>query len=123
MKKIISTILTIAILISVIPVPGKAAETIRQVNAEETMASHLKELKLFKGVSEVDFDLSRKPSRVEALVMLIRVLGKENEALNGQFNHPFTDVPQWADKYVGYAYNNKLTNGISSTQFGMSDNS
>lgn len=121
MKKIISTILTIAILISVIPVPGKAAETIRQVNAEETMASHLKELKLFKGVSEVDFDLSRKPSRVEALVMLIRVLGKENEALNGQFNHPFTDVPQWADKYVGYAYNNKLTNGISSTQFGMSD--
>lgn len=50
--------------------------------------------------------------------MLIRVLGKENEALQGSWKHPFTDVPEWADKYVGYAYKNALTKGVSDTQFG-----
>ena len=50
--------------------------------------------------------------------MLIRVLGKENEALSGTWSHPFSDVPSWADKYVGYAYQSKLTNGVSATQFG-----
>ena len=50
--------------------------------------------------------------------MLIRVLGKESEALNGSWEHPFNDVADWADKYVGYAYENGLTNGVSDTQFG-----
>ena len=32
--------------------------------------------------------------------------------------HPFTDVEAWADKYVGYAYKNGLTKGVSATEFG-----
>lgn len=50
--------------------------------------------------------------------MLIRLLGKENDALASNAQHPFTDVPAWADRYVAYAYENKLTNGISETMFG-----
>lgn len=87
----------------------------------QTQASALKQLRLFKGVSPTDFDLDRAPSRTEALVMLIRVLGKESEALNGNFTHPFTDVASWADKYVGFAYKNGLTKGTSATAFGAGD--
>ncbi len=90
----------------------------RFTSAEETMAQDLKALGLFRGVSETNFDLNREPSRIEALIMLVRVLGKEAEALNGMWAHPFTDVPDWADKYVGYAYQNGLTNGISENEFG-----
>lgn len=50
--------------------------------------------------------------------MLIRVLGKESEALNGTWSHPFTDVPAWAASYVGYAYEHQLTTGVSDTRFG-----
>jgi hypothetical protein len=80
-------------------------------------------LGLFQGVGtnpdgSTNFDLARAPSRTEALVMLIRLLGKEDEALSRSWIHPFTDVPEWADKYVGYAYANKLTNGVSATRFG-----
>lgn len=50
--------------------------------------------------------------------MLIRLLGKEDEALSGSWTHPFIDAPTWADEYVGYAYVNKLTNGVSATEFG-----
>lgn len=90
----------------------------RDIALEESMASDLKTLGLFKGVSETDFDLDREPTRVEALVMLIRVLGKEAEAMNGNWTHPFTDVPAWANGYVGYAYENGLTKGVSATEFG-----
>lgn len=90
---------------------------------ETAAAERLKALGLFQGVGvnpdgSTNFDLARSPSRTEALVMLIRLLGKEDEALPGTWTHPFTDVPMWADKYVGYAYVNKLTNGVSATEFG-----
>ena len=84
----------------------------------EAKAAELKELGLFRGVSDTDFDLNREPTRVEALVMLIRTLGEEQAALGGSFSHPFTDVPSWANSYVGYAYQKGLTNGVSATEFG-----
>ncbi|WP_372996124.1 hypothetical protein [Lutispora sp.] len=90
----------------------------------ETQAVYrLWELGLFQGVGTypdggINFDLARKPSRIEALVMLIRLLGKENEAKNSDWIHPFTDVPEWADKYVGYAYEKGLTKGSSGSEFG-----
>lgn len=93
----------------------------RNVALEESYATRLKELGLFYGVAENDFDLERAPTRIEALVMLIRVLGSENTALSGTWKHPFTDVPAWADKYVGYAYENGLANGVSLTEFGTTN--
>ena len=50
--------------------------------------------------------------------MLVRLLGIESEVLAGEYEHPFTDVEAWADKYVGYMYKNGLTNGVSDTLFG-----
>lgn len=94
-----------------------AGESVTSVNYED-IALDLKELGLFKGVSNTEFELDRAPSRVEAIIMLIRVLGKENEALNGDLEHSFIDVEDWANNYVGYAYNNGLSNGVSKTEFG-----
>ncbi len=110
---IISLVLMLAMsLMALMPV---CAATVTEA---EMQASALKRLGLFKGVSDTDFDLDRVPTRTEALVMLIRVLGKEPEALKGDWTHPFTDVASWADKYVGYAYENALTKGVSATRFG-----
>ena len=116
MKKVISVVLVAVMLITMAPCAFATGG--RSVSYEETLAADLKELGLFKGVSETNFNLGRAPSRIEALVMLIRVLGKEQEALNGTWEHPFTDVPKWADQYVGYAYENKLANGVSKTEYG-----
>lgn len=118
MKKTVAFFLCIVLCVSFLPSPALAAGTARDTSLEETLASGLKSLGLFKGVSDTDFDLGREPSRAEALVMLIRVLGKESDALGGTWTHPFTDVASWADKYVGYAYQNGLTNGVSATLFG-----
>ena len=89
----------------------------RDMGTAELLAGRLNQLNLFKG-SDKGYELSREGSRVEALVMLIRLLGKEETALSGDWTHPFTDVPAWADKYVGYAYESGLTQGSGATTFG-----
>ncbi len=50
--------------------------------------------------------------------MLVRLLGKEEAAEAGDGVHPFNDVPGWAVKSVAYLYQNQLTYGISTSQYG-----
>lgn len=117
MKQKVKFLISLIVMLSMsftIFMPAYAANT----TEADLQASALKQLRLFKGVSATDFDLNRAPTRTEALVMLIRVLGNESEVLNGDWSHPFTDVASWADKYIGYAYENGLTHGISATEFG-----
>jgi hypothetical protein len=90
-------------------------------------ASALNELGLFRGVGmkpngRPNFALNRAPTRYEAVTMLVRLLGKEDEALAGTWETPFTDVTAWASPYVGYAFANGLTSGTGATTFGGSSN-
>lgn len=68
-----------------------------------------------------DFQLDRIPTRLEGAVMLVRLLGKDRQVSQGHYEHPFTDVPDWACDYVGYMYQNKLTTGIGNSKFGSND--
>ena len=56
----------------------------------------------------------------EALVMLIRLLGEEEDALACTASHPFRDVDPWAAPYVAYAYQKGYSNGVSTDMFGSS---
>ena len=118
MKRLIAFFLILIICFTIVPPSAYAASIARDTANEEKLATDLKDLGLFKGVSDTDFALDRAPTRTEALVMLIRALGKETEALNSSYSEPFTDVPAWADKYVSYAFAEGITTGISNTKFG-----
>ena len=87
----------------------------------EAQAQMLYDLGLFKGTDK-GFALEKSMTRAEASVMLTRLLGAEKTALAGNWKHPFTDVPQWADKYVGWLYQNGLTKGVSVTKYGSQRN-
>ena len=87
----------------------------------EAQAQMLYDLGLFKGTDK-GFALEKSMTRAEASVMLTRLLGAEKTALEGNWKHPFTDVPQWADKYVGWLYQNGLTKGVSATLYGSQRN-
>lgn len=85
------------------------------------IACALRELGLFRGTGTSfgeGFDLHLAPTRAEALVMFIRLLGEENAALSCSFDHPFTDVPAWADRYVAWAYHQGYSNGVGGGKFG-----
>lgn len=80
-------------------------------------AKALQELGLLKSSND-SFELERQPNRLEISIMLVRMLGKEQEATNKTLKHSFTDVPSWANSYVGYLYANKYTKGVSAKAFG-----
>ena len=115
-KKIISLILAIVMLCSIIPTAFAASD-------EATSAAEaLYELGLFKGTGTNSdgtpiFDLDKTPTRNQAIIMLVRLLGKEEEAKAGTWDIPFTDVSDSMKPYIGYAYANGLTNGYTATTY------
>ena len=91
------------------------------VSAEEA-ADRLYGMGLLRGVGTDEdgkpiYELERTPTRAEALTMFVRLIGKERTALAGAWSTPFTDVPEWAAGYVGYAYDAGLTKGVSPDRF------
>lgn len=86
------------------------------------MAGALKTLHLFRGSFTgygQGFDLEKAPTRLQAIIMFIRVLGEEEQALAWTGTTPFQDLEKGsqAEKYVGYAYEHGYTNGYSATTF------
>jgi len=116
MKRIFGLLLALVMLVAIVPTAA-AAEDEATVAADALYA-----LGLFQGTGEGEdgkpiYDLDRAPTRHEAVTMLVRILGKEEEALSGTWDMPFTDVANWAKPYVGYAYANGLTSGTSDTTY------
>lgn len=114
-KKLLAILLMIFIVSS--SVICQAAPT----SLYEEYAVKLSAINVFKGTGN-GFELERQPNRLEGLVMLIRLLGKESaaDALKTSTCN-FTDVPDWGRGYVNYAYANGLTNGVGDKIFGSND--
>ncbi len=82
----------------------------------DASADMLKDVGLFQGTSQ-GYDLDRAPTRAEAATMLVRMLGKENEARQLEYTAPFLDLSGWEKPYVQYLYDNGLTTGSSNNTF------
>lgn len=107
---------------AVVDYQGSSSFTYSDAVDYNAMASALKTMNLFKGSFTgygEGFDLEVAPTRLQALIMFIRVLGEEEQALAWTGTTPFTDIAKGSDaeKYVGYAYSKGYTNGYSATQF------
>ena len=84
------------------------------------MARAIRELNLFRGTTigyGEGFELENPATRIQALVMFIRVLGEEEQALAWKGECPFRDVLDWAQPYAGYAYEMGYTNGVGPNAF------
>lgn len=122
MKGFRLTALCLAVLL-VLPLSGPA---LAAEPAAQESAQLLYGLGLFRGVGSrsdgtPDFDLDRTPTRSEAITMLVRLVGGEQAAQAGSWSTPFADVADWAKPYVGYAYVQGYTKGVSSQRFGGQD--
>ena len=84
------------------------------------MARAIRTLHMFRGTTigyGEGFELEEPATRIQALIMFIRVLGEEEEALAWTGEIPFGDVLDWARPYVGYAYEKGYTNGTGPVTF------
>lgn len=110
-KRFLATVLCVVLMSSIVICPVYAFDSALEC------ANALFDLGLFYGTDN-GYELDRQPTRVEGIVMFVRLLGAEKDVKEKQYEHPFSDVPEWANSYVGYAFENKLTNGISEDLFG-----
>lgn len=83
-------------------------------------ADTLHSLGLFEG-TERGYALDRAPTRAEAAVMLVRLLGHEADAEVLTYTAPFTDLAAWEQPYIQYLYENGLTQGTSASLWSPED--
>lgn len=96
------------------------AQTLLEVlwSREFVAAANLNALGLFRG-SDKGYELERTPYRSESGVMLLRLMGLEQEAqaLAGQLACPFEDVSAFYVPFVAFLNDRGLTRGTSETTF------
>lgn len=120
-KRIVSILLALGLLLSAMPTSLAVSS-----RTPYEAANALYMLNLFRGTGEYRdgtpvFSLADAPTRAEAVTMLVRLLGKEAEAHSRTWSTPFTDVPDWAAPYIGYAYESRLAQGEADTRFGSEE--
>ncbi|MBR2484679.1 MAG: S-layer homology domain-containing protein [Oscillospiraceae bacterium] len=121
MKKRISLLaMSLVLVLTVFTVSASAAVYEPEFTDE---AELLYDLGLFRGTGVNEdgtpiFALEKPATRMQGLIMLIRLLGEEEEALAYEGPCPFTDVSGNSAKYAAYAYSKGYTSGTSATTFG-----
>lgn len=110
-RKLAAGLCAAAMLITAVPAASAAYTPNESKNADV-----LYTLGLIQG-SDKGYELYREPTRAEALVMIVRLAGGEND--EGDYHNPFADIPQWAEKHAAYAYAAGLVNGTADGTYGF----
>ena len=113
-KKIISVILATLLLCALMPAAQGATVTARE--AIDTLTT----LGLVEGTGS-GFEPEQALTRVQAVVMLVRLLGCEAEAQQAALDPVFSDVPDWAAASVGWAREQGLVSGRSEYWLGAGE--
>ncbi len=89
-----------------------------------TAGQYLKQLGVIKGDAEGNLNEKEKLTREQAITTVVRLMGKEKEALATKYAPTFNDVPadSWAKPYITYAEMKEWTNGIKVGEFGYGQN-
>lgn len=114
MKKLGTRIMALALAAALVLSMGAfaAGDAGTQENADRLHA-----LGLFQGTGS-GYALDKTPTRLQGLIMLIRLLGEEDEALRCEDPCPFRDVAEGnPSRYTAYAYRMGYTAGTSATTF------
>jgi lysophospholipase L1-like esterase len=113
MKKCVKSILALVLALALLA----ALPVLAATDEAAAAADALNALGLFRGTGE-GYELDRAPTRAEALVMLTRLLGREEEALAFEGDCPLSDVAgRWMAPYVAWAYAHGITKGVSDAAF------
>ena len=121
-KRLLGILLAVALCVGLIPSALAVYSSSEATAAAEKLAS----LRLFVGTSggaaNPQFELDREPTRAEALVIIVRLLGMEDTVLNPDGDwasapSPFTDVSGWAVPYAAFCYASGYVKGVGDNKY------
>ena len=125
LKRSLAVLISLMMLVPMLMVTPALAEEgdAEEKSAELIAAETLRKLGLFLGYGDDEegnpvFGLEDGATRLHGIIMLLRYLGKYEEAQESHYDCPFADVTgDFNRTIVGYAFVMGYTKGISSTQF------
>jgi len=88
-----------------------AVPALGYTDSAQSAGDKLYTLGLVQG-TENGLELDAAAQRCEAIALIIRLSGREQEALSGSWTQPFVDVPDWAAPYIGYGWAQGLVRGV-----------
>ena len=110
-QKIFALLMTAALMAGLLTVPAAASGPDSTAHADKLVSLHL-----FRDTAN-GYNLEATPTRLQGLIMLVRLLGLEEEALACEDSNPFIDVTGTGDCYAAYAYAKGLTKGTGTNTF------
>lgn len=118
MKKIVSFLLAVAMLLCMIPMASAAALPFNDVPSDAWYASYVEyvyENGLMNGTSATQFTPNGSMTRGMVVTVLYRMAGSPSTS----GSHPFTDVSkgEWYEAPIAWAYENEIVTGTSATTF------
>ena len=118
-RRLLSLVLSLVMVLSM--TAGITASAASEIHTGQ--ADMLYQMGLFKGTGTNPdgtpiYNLDAGATRMQGLIMLIRLLGEEQDALAYVGECPFTDVSGTSALYAGYAYSKGYTTGTTPTTFG-----
>jgi len=122
MKKIISTILTVVMLLTtVITVNAASFTDVKSSDWFYSSVNYVADKGIMQGTSSTKFEPKTNLSRAMGVTLLYRVAG--NPSVSG-ITLPFNDVKggQWYTDAVKWAYKNGIVTGKTKTSFATNDN-
>lgn len=107
---------------AVLTTEGSASLSPSAATDYNALARALQQMGMFSGTGTAygsGYDLEKIPTRIEGLIMFLRLIGEERAAQAYTGACPFVDVPDWCRKYVGYAYSRGYAAGVGPTAGGQ----
>ena len=121
-KQSLAFLIVVSLLMSTMMFSALASSEDEKSN-ELVAAEALHSIGLFLGTGDdADgnpvFGLENGATRIQGLIMLLRFSGEIEEALENEFDNPFTDVTDaYNSPIVAYAFEKGITKGVSATKF------
>ena len=114
-KRTLSLLLTLTLIITSF---GFTNMSYAADNIYTPYADALNMLGVFEGTDQ-GYELDRAPTRLEGLILFIKMLGEQDQLLSIQtLTTAFDDVPAWGSAFAEYAHAKGYTSGIAPRQFG-----
>lgn len=129
MKRFISTLLALAMILTIIPMNTFAAEPnafsdMKDTDYYATAATALSELDILEGYPDGTFGAEKAITRAEVAAIACRIIDKSEDADKAKGQTSFDDVAanHWASGYINIAEKENIINGDGDGKFRPEDN-
>lgn len=115
-----SAVITVGTPTAVLSLEGEHSTVLGGQTDYEAVADAMKTLGLFQGSDTGygrGYNLEAAPTRLQGVILFLRLVGEEPAALASSATCPFADVPAWGRPYVAYAYARGYTKGVDAARF------